>query len=100
MKKIAAVNASSQQKLSNHIRNLTPTGLRRGKENLFIGLSIQPDSSKGFDLPPDDDLFGAVVPLPRSNDGSGAVEAENPKPEDEISAVETPDVPALRFDDD
>ena len=69
--KIAAINAAEQKTFATLLRNVTPAGLTRGEEDLYLGLSIDPDDQKGFDLPPDDDLFGHVIPLPRNDDGGG-----------------------------
>lgn len=69
--KISAINAAEQKTFATLLRNVTPAGLARGEEDLYLGLSIDPDDPEGFDLPPDDDLFGHVVPLPKNNGGNG-----------------------------
>lgn len=73
--KIAAINAAEQKTFATLLRNVTPAGLARGEEDLFLGLSIDPDDPDGFDLPPDDDLFGHVVPLPKKDGDGGAAAA-------------------------
>ena len=67
LQKIAIVNATAEKTFGVSLRAVTPAGLRRGEEELFLGLSIDPDGSEDFDLPPDADLFGHVIPLPGSN---------------------------------
>lgn len=69
--KIASINAAEQKTFATLLRNVTPAGLARGEEDLYLGLSIDPDDPENFDLPPDDDLFGHVVPLPKNDEGGG-----------------------------
>jgi putative transposase len=69
--KISAINAAEQKAFSTLLRNVTPAGLVRGEEDLFVGLSITPEDPDDFDLPPDDDLFGHVVPIPKHDNGGG-----------------------------
>lgn len=73
--KIAAINTAEQKTFATLLRNVTPAGLARGEEDLYLGLSIDPDDPESFDLPPDDDLFGHVVPLPKKDDDGGAAVA-------------------------
>ncbi|MCF2872892.1 Mu transposase C-terminal domain-containing protein [Octadecabacter sp. G9-8] len=70
--KIASINAAEQKTFATLLRNVTPAGLARGEEDLFLGLSIDPEDPENFDLPPDDDLFGHVIPVPKRDDGGGS----------------------------
>lgn len=70
--KIVALNAAEERIFGAQLRAVTPDGLRRGMDDLHLGLSIAPDDPKDFDLPPDDDLFGHFVPLPKQDSGGGA----------------------------
>nr|WP_231704083.1 Mu transposase C-terminal domain-containing protein [Cochlodiniinecator piscidefendens] len=99
LQKIATVNAEAERRMGVALRTVTPAGLRRGEEDLFLGLSIDPDDPEGFDLPPDEDLFGSLVPL-LDKDGGGAtaipdaVETEEPEAEDDHAPL------TWRFDDE
>ncbi|MEH6738935.1 MAG: Mu transposase C-terminal domain-containing protein [Sulfitobacter sp.] len=97
--KIAAINAAEQKTFATLLRNVTLAGLARGEEDLYLGLSIDPDDPDGFDLPPDDDLFGHVVPLPKNDGGSGgaAVAIEDQSSSDDDDGDETL---TWSFDDD
>jgi putative transposase len=74
LKRIIEINAREEWRLKAILHALTPAGLRRAKEDLFLGLSIEPESE--IDLPPDDDLFGRSIP----HDGEGA--SDRPAKED------------------
>lgn len=74
--KIVALNAADEHTFGAQLRAVTPYGLRRGMDDLHLGLAIEPDDPESFDLPPDDDLFGHVVPLPQSDSGGGGATFE------------------------
>lgn len=74
LKRIIEINAREEWRFKAILHALTPAGLRRAKEDLFLGLSIEPESE--IDLPPDDDLFGRSIP----HDGEGA--SDRPAKED------------------
>ncbi len=60
--KIIELNRQSEARFGTELKALTPAGLGRGKEDLFLGLSIEPEDDDGFDLPQETDLFGHVIP--------------------------------------
>ena len=60
--KIIEINAREQRRFDTVLKAQTPAGLRRAHEDLFVGLTIIPDQSEEFDLPPEPDLFGHIIP--------------------------------------
>lgn len=99
LQKIAALNASAERTFGVALSAVTPAGLRRGEEDLFLGLSIDPDDPKDFDLPPDEDLFGRLVPLLDSDGGEAAAlpevtETEEPEADEDHAPL------TWRFDDE
>lgn len=78
LQKIIAINAAEQQTFGAELRAVTPSGLRRAKEDLFLGLSIEPERDDVEALPAQDDLFGRIIPT-----------ANEPPPE--RAQVEVPD---------
>ncbi|MEP1611249.1 MAG: Mu transposase C-terminal domain-containing protein [Roseobacter sp.] len=99
LQKIMDLNATAEKTFGVALRAVTPAGLRRGEEDLFLGLSIDPNDPEGFDLPPDEDLFGHVVPLLDKDGGGGAalpesVEVEESEAEDDHAPL------TWRFDDE
>ena len=55
-------NSEEERRFGAVLKRQTPAGLRRAREDLFLGLSIETDDPEGFDLPPEPDLFGHVIP--------------------------------------
>ncbi|GLO68873.1 hypothetical protein MACH17_03900 [Phaeobacter inhibens] len=68
--KIGEANSAEQSRFGAVLQAVTPAGLQRGEEDLYLGLSILPDDPEGFDLPPEEDLFGHQVPQPKADGGS------------------------------
>lgn len=96
---IADINAAEQRTFATLLRNVTPAGLVRGEEDLFVSLSIVPDDPAEFKLPPDDDLFGHVVPLPKiDQDSGGAAVAIDAKSRTDDAEIE--DDLTWSFDDE
>lgn len=63
LEQISKINRSEQERFGNELRRLTPQGLQKAHDDLFLGLSIDTDDPGGFDLPPEKDLFGSIIPL-------------------------------------
>ena len=95
--KIREINDAEQKRVGVFLDEVTPAGLERGKEDLFLGLTIKPDDPSGFDFPPEDDLFGHVVPKPKSDGGAGGA-VFDADPQENGNIVADPEV--WRFDDD
>ncbi len=99
LEKISRVNATAEATIGVALRSVTPAGLRRGEEDLFVGLSIAPDDPEEFDLPPDEDLLGYVIPLvDKGGDGAAAIpeaiDAQEPAAEDDHESL------TWKFDDE
>jgi len=62
LEKIIKINASEQRTFGTALHAVTPNGLRRAKEDLFLGLSIEPETDGDDALPQEDDLFGRIIP--------------------------------------
>lgn len=60
--KIIEINSREQRRFDTVLKAQTPAGLRRAHEDLFVGLTIIPDQSEEFDLSPEPDLFGHIIP--------------------------------------
>ena len=98
LQKIIAINAAEQKTVGAILKAVTPAGLARAKEDLFLGLSIAPDDPEGFDLPPEPDLFGSRVPLlPDHHDSGEAKPSNEVEPDDQDDAKNTS---KWRFDDE
>ena len=97
IEKIIELNKRSEARFGVELRALTPAGLRRGKEDLFLGLSIEPEDEDGFDLPQETDLFGHVIPVASATDKTRETSKE-------IGSSETdayrPSKKRWRFDDE
>lgn len=91
LRRIIEINAREEKRFGVALHALTPAGLNRAKEDLFLGLSIEPKEE--FNLPPDDDLFGRVIPL---EDGRAQVSAR----EERSSKESDVDDSLWDFDDD
>lgn len=63
LKRIAQINEQEQDRFGNHLRRITPQGLQHAHDDLFLGLSIEAEHPGGFDLPPEKDLFGRLIPI-------------------------------------
>ncbi|WP_298258225.1 Mu transposase C-terminal domain-containing protein [uncultured Litoreibacter sp.] len=99
LQKIAALNRAAEATVGVALRAVTPAGLRRGEEDLFVGLSIDPDDPEDFDLPPDEDLFGHVIPL-LDKDSGGAAALPKPVEVEEPEAEDAHETLTWRFDDE
>lgn len=61
---IQEINKREMQRFNVHLKRLTPSGLKRAKDDLFSNLSINPDDDTEFEFPPEGDLFGYQVSAP------------------------------------
>ncbi|MGB0902804.1 Mu transposase C-terminal domain-containing protein [Halocynthiibacter sp.] len=93
LRHIQRLNAAEQDRFGKFLRRLTPQALARAEEDNFLGLTIEASNDQDFDLPPDQDLFGYVIPLE---------EEEPEKPDTSPDAPdEDDDTPSTwRFEDD
>ncbi|UWR60195.1 Mu transposase C-terminal domain-containing protein [Phaeobacter inhibens] len=95
--KIGEVNSAEQSRFGAVLQAVTPAGLQRGEEDLYLGLSILPDDPEGFDLPPEEDLFGHQIPQPKA-DGGGEFTA--PETGGGAGAANDAQPSTWRFDDE
>jgi putative transposase len=93
LRHIQRLNAAEQDRFGKYLRRLTPQALARAEEDNFLGLSIEANDDGGFDLPPDQDLFGHIIPL--EDDDAGSPQSAPEDPDDDHDTPST-----WRFDDD
>jgi putative transposase len=98
LSKIMEINAREQARFGNVLKAQTPAGLKRARDDLFVGLSIIPEQSEeDFDLPPDPDLFGHVVPYCGASEQDSASES---LAEESDTSMQSKWSTRWRFDDD
>ncbi|UWQ29061.1 Mu transposase C-terminal domain-containing protein [Leisingera sp. M523] len=80
LSKIIEINAREQARFGTVLKAQTPAGLKRARDDLFVGLSIIPEQGEeDFDLPPDLDLFGHIIPHCGEGEQSHASETSSDK---------------------
>ena len=97
IEKIIELTRQSQARFGAELRTLTPAGLQRGKEDLFLGLSIAPEDEDGFDLPQEADLFGHVIPSASATDHTAQAAEKTDRSETD---ADSPSKKRWRFDDE
>ncbi len=95
LRHIQRLNAAEQDRFGKYLRRLTPQALARAEEDNFLGLTIEASNDQGFDLPPDHDLFGYVIPLEEEDQPKPNTSPDTPDDDDDDDTPST-----WRFEDD
>lgn len=94
---ILEINSAEQRRFGVALKRLTPGGLRKAKEDLFLGLTILPEEDEAFGLPAGEGLMGHVI-RPSSGNTDGSTHSEDEPDSDE--SEKQPRKKRWRFDDE
>lgn len=89
-------DAEERRRFGAVLKRQTPAGLKRAREDLFVGLSIKAGDPEGFELPPEPDLFGYLIPFSDEHQEVSETSADDIQ----NSSEEQPRASTWRFEDD